>query len=229
VTRRITALIPFLILALAGSASAQRNQENELTVFGGISLLNAETSRPRNPVILEAARDGRALIFPPPFLSNFTSVDASGEFGVRYGRDITDTVTLVGDFAIAPAHELSEEVVFGCPEGQFCIAAPGSIVAPNVRFSERVVAYHYGGGLQLNFGRTQGLLPSVIAGLGGVTYSTPAAAHSQFALRLGGRVAASMGRLTTSIDVFDAIVTDHFVTGEVEHDVHVRIGFGVRF
>ncbi len=69
----------------------------------------------------------------------------------------------------------------------------------------------------------------MIAGLGGVTYSMPNEGRSHFSVRLGGRVAASAGRLTTSIEVLDAIVTDHFVTNEVEHDVHVRIGFGVRF
>jgi hypothetical protein len=221
-------LTTFLILGSVPSAGAQPAEKNELTVFGGMSLLDITTTERRNPYILETSRGLRPLIFPPPFLTTSRSLGASGEFGVRYGRDLTEAVTFVGDFAIAPGHELTDEVSYGCPEPLVCIAGPGGLVAPNVQFFERVVAYHYGGGLQMNIRRGR-LTPSVIAGLGGVTYATPIGGQSQFTFRFGGRVAAAAGRLTTSIEVLDAIVTDHFVTNRVEHDVHARIGVGVGF
>ena len=228
-SRYAIAIVTILTLtAAAPSADAQPDDPNELTVFGGLSLLAAETTEARNPIILDVPSGLRPAIFPPPIVTSLRALDASGEFGVRYGRDLTDTVTFVGDFAVAPAHELTEEVSYGCPEPFFCIALPAGLVAPNVRFSDRVVAYHYGGALQLNL-RRRGLTPSVIAGLGGVTYATTGRSRTHFAFRLGGRVAAEVGPVTTSIEVFDAMVTDHFVTDRLEHDVHARIGVGVRF
>jgi hypothetical protein len=217
-----------LILAGAAAADAQPDDPNDLTVFGGLSLVDAETTEPRLPNVLEVPRRFSTLIFPAPIFTRFRSLDASGEFGVRYGRDLTDTVTFAGDFAIAPAHDLTDETSFSCPDPIVCIAVPAALIAPNVRFIEPVVAYHYGGGLQLNL-RRRGLMPSVIAGIGGVTYAVPGRARTHFAFRVGGRIAAPIGPLTASIEVLDAMITDHFVTDRLEHDVHTRVGIGVRF
>lgn len=231
--RTVLVLLVALIFAGPSSAAAQPDDPNELTVFGGLSFIDVESTEARDVTILELPRRFQSLpvqplIFPPPLFTLSRSLEASGVFGIRYGRDLTDTVTVVGDFAVAPAHDLNEEISYSCPEPLVCIAGPVNLVAPNVRFSENVVGYHYGAGLQYNL-RRRGLMPAAIAGLGGVTYSTPDRARTHFTLRFGGRIAAPVGPLTTSIEVIDVVVTDHFVTGDVAHDVHARIGLGVRF
>ena len=229
-----TVLVLLIALTLAGPsfAAAQPDDPNELTVFGGLSLIDAESIEPLDVTILALPPRFQALlqplIFPPPRLTLSRSLEASGMLGVRYGRDLTDTVTVIGDVAVAPAHDLDEEVNYSCPEPLVCIAGPAALVAPNVRLTENVVGYHYGAGLQFNL-RRRGLVPSAIAGLGGVTYATPGRTRTHFTFRFGGRIAAPVGPLVTSIEVIDVVVTDHFVTGEIAHDVHARVGIGLRF
>jgi hypothetical protein len=122
---------------------------------------------------------------------------------------------------------VTERFAFPCPEA--CIAVPGlALYAPDYLFSQRIVAYHYGGGMRLNL-RQGPLVPSVLAGLGGVTYSGDQRSDSQFTVRLGGSVTAAVGRMTTGIEVLDVMVPDQFFTNDLEHDVHVRISLGVKF
>jgi hypothetical protein len=207
---------------------AQTTGKNELTIFGGFSLADVTTTTPKNPYILAVEPAIGSLIFPP-FFGTSRTLDGGAEFGARYGRDVTDAITLAADFSIAPSHELTDHVSFGCPEPLVCIAAPEvALVAPELLFSERVVAYHYGGGLRLNVVRGT-LTPSVTAGLGGVTFAGANRRETSLAFRVGGGLAASVGHLTTGVEVVDIIVSDHFVTGLVEHDVHVRVTFGVRW
>lgn len=223
-----TAFLAVLVTLSAVPVGAQPTGKNELSIFGGFSLTDATTTNPKNPYILAVEPAIRPLIYPPIFGTSRT-LDGGAEFGARYGRDVTDALTLTGDFSIAPSHELTEQGSFGCPEPLFCIAAPNlSIVAPDFLFSERVVAYHYGGGLRLNVLRGT-LTPSVTAGLGGVTFAGTNRRETSLAFRIGGGLAASVRNLTTGIEVVDVILSDHFVTGLVEHDVHVRVTFGVRW
>jgi len=229
---------------VAVPAIAQTPGKNELSVFGGISLLDASTTNSITPLLLDALPSIGTLVYPP-ILGTSRKLGSSGEFGVRYGREATETITVTGDFSVAPAHELSNRLSSGCPEPLACIAAQaeGSIgigfeggvpvgfpfPIPDVLFSERVVAYHYGGGLRLHVLPTSTLKPAVVAGIGGVTYAGTRRRESQFVLRIGGSITASVRNLSTTIEVLDAIVPDHYVSDNVEHDVHIRIAFGVHW
>ena len=223
--RTISMVVLAIIAVLyAAPAVGQPAGRNELSVFGGVSLLDADATDPGDPRIL--ALPARPLIYPPPFQFS-RSIGASGEFGVRYGRDVTDSVTFIGDFSIAPAHSATERFGRGCPE--LCISFPAlELYAPGL-FSERFVAYHYGGGMRLNVWRGPLVTPAVVAGIGGVTYSGENRSDTQFTLRLGGSVTAAVKNLTTGIEVVDVMVPDHFLTDQLEHDLHVRMSLGVRF
>jgi hypothetical protein len=223
-----TAFLVVLVTLAAVSADAQTTSRNELTIFGGFSLLDAKTTSSRNPYILPLDPTISPLIFPP-ILGVSRSLGGSAEFGARYGRDVTDALTITGDFSIAPSHELSDRVSFGCPEPLLCIAVPDlALFAPDFSLSDRVVAYHYGGGLRLNV-LPGTLTPSVTAGLGGVTFAGPHSSETSLAFRIGGGLSAAVRNLTTGLEVVDVVVSDHFVTSKVEHDVHIRITFGVRW
>lgn len=230
-TARTAAIVLLLTLA-ATTAGAQSLGRNELAVFGGVSLMGASANGPGTPSILADEPRLAGLIYPPPFGAS-RKLGGSGEFGARYGRDLTSTLTVTGDFSIAPAHELTERISYGCPEPLVCIlqpAVPGvvGLLVPDYQFAERVTAYHYGVGLRLHV-RPGALTPSVIAGIGGVTFAGAHQRHSDLALRVGGSLTAAVRNLTTSIEVVDVIVADHYVTRDAEHDVHVRVGFGVRW
>jgi hypothetical protein len=198
-----------------------------LTVFAGVSLANPESTDPDRPVILGAPIFGPDLV-PGPFLKS-VSLDGSAEFGVRYARRLTETLSVGGDFSIAPSHQLTETTGFGCAPGVFCIADAGPLIfVPEIQRVARVVAYHYGANIGIDL--TQGTLrPSVIAGVGGVTYDSEVRRDTAFALRVGAALVAETGRLVSRLEILDVITPDHFVTGQAEHDVHVRVGLGVRW
>jgi hypothetical protein len=229
-TARLTRTIGIvLLLTLAATAAhAQTVGRNELAVFGGTSLLDASTFGPGDPRTLVTQPAVIGLIYPPPF-GLYRSMGGSSELGVRYGRDLSSTLTITGDFSVAPGHELREDISYGCPEPLVCIAQPAiGLVIPGYSFTERITAYHYGGGLRLNV-RPGVLTPSVIAGIGGVTFAGAHHRRSDLTVRVGGALTAAVRNLTTSLEIVDTIVADHYVTNAAEHDVHVRVGFGVRW
>lgn len=88
--------------------------------------------------------------------------------------------------------------------------------------------WHYGAGLAYDI--TGGdVRPVVIFGAGGVSYSGAREGATDFALRFGAGLKVLFGRVGGRVDVVDHLVTDHFLTGEAEHDIHVTAGFLVRF
>ena len=229
-----TALLATLLTIAAGPVGAQPTGRNELTVFGGLSLVTLTSSTTIDPIILQNNQPLTPVIFPPVIIERTRTFDGGGEFGVQYGRDLTSALTVTGDFSMVPGHELTDETSVGCPESRFCIAAPGiRLIAPDIRFSQRVSAYHYGGGLRLNLLRSRfrsgTLTPSVIAGLGGVTFATADANETALAFRAGGSLSVALRSVTAGFEIVDVIVSDHFVTGGAEHDVRFRITFGVRW
>ena len=229
-----TTLLATLLTIAAGPVGAQPTGRNELAVFGGLSLVTLTSSTTIDPIILQNNQPLIPLIFPPVIIERTRTFDGGGEFGVRYGRDLTETITITGDFSLVPGHELTDATSVGCPEPLFCIAAPAiRLIAPDFRLSQRVSAYHYGGGLRLNLLRDRlksgTLTPSVIAGLGGVTFATADASETDLAFRAGGSLSVALRSVTAGFEIVDVIVSDHFVTGETEHDVHFRVAFGVRW
>jgi len=118
----VVTVVFFLMACLrTGMAAAQAPAgPNELTVFGGVSLANPRTDDPDRPLT-----PGRAdvRLVPAPYLQS-ASLGGSAEFGARYDRYVTDTVSIGGDFSIAPTHRYTERIGFGCPEDRLCILAP---------------------------------------------------------------------------------------------------------
>ncbi len=216
-----------LSVLLAAPAAAQTEGRNELTVFGGASLADLRTDFPDGPGRLFADRpDLRSLL---PTLERRSTLGGSVEFGVRYGRRYSDTLTVEADFSLAPAHGLEERIGFGCPPGLACIASPGvQVFAPDILRTDQVVAYHYGGGLRLDLTQSA-VRPSVVVGLGGVTYDGSSVRQTNLAARIGAGLATDIGKMLARLEVVDVIVVDHFLTGRTEHDVHVRVGVGLRW
>jgi hypothetical protein len=232
VTRTLFPLL--LILTSAATAGAQTNTRSELTVFGGLSLIDLTNTAEIGPFPLQIDARLLPLIYPPIFSGLTKRFDGGAEFGVRYGRDLTETLTLTGDFSMVPGHELRVHTRSFCPEEVLCIARPAlGLLAPDFVLSERVTAYHYGGGFRWNILRTDlnssTLTPSVIAGLGGVTFSGMQESDSSLTFRIGAGLTTAYRSVSAGVEVVDVIESGHFVTGDTENDVHFRLTFGVRF
>lgn len=223
-----------LMVLLAVPAAAQSTGRNELSVFGGVSLADVSVENREGLGFLHRSRPDPAALSLLPFFRTQSSLDGSAEFGARYGRRLTAALSVEGDFSVAPGHELTERIEYGCPDGYACLAnrlegpAGTLLYIPDFQTTERMVAYHYGGGVRLSHGWGS-LTPSVSAGLGGVTLSGDDRQESRLAFRVGGALSAAVGSLNTSVELVDVIVPDHFVSGRVEHDVHLRLGLGVRW
>lgn len=221
-------LLVFILSVLLGApAAAQTEGRNELTVLGGASLADLRTDFPAGPGRLFADRPDLLSLLPA--IERRSKLGGSVEFGVRYGRRYSDNLTVEADFSVAPAHNLEERIGFGCPRGLACIASPGvQVFAPDIRRTAQLVAYHYGGGVRLDL--TQGAVrPSVVGGLGGVTYDGSDLLETNLAARIGAGLSTDVGKLLARLEVVDVIVVDHFLTGRTEHDVHVRVGVGLRW
>jgi hypothetical protein len=94
--------------------------------------------------------------------------------------------------------------------------------------TRNVTAWHYGAGLTYDI--TGGdVRPFVIFGAGGVSYSGANESSTDFALRFGAGLKIYFGRVGARVDVVDYLVTDHFLSGDAEHDIHATAGFLVRF
>jgi hypothetical protein len=227
-------LFGLISLLAVQPALAQPARRSEITVFAGASLgspssNNADVSL---PVPMGRFPDGTPapLIYPGPATMSL-ELGGSPEFGLRYDRYFTDIVSVGGDFSIAPSHELSTRVRFGCPPDRLCIASDVARELPVLadwNFGMNVVAYHYGGNVGIDLLRGT-LRPTIIAGLGAVSYDGPRAGNTAFAFRIGGAFKADAGPVVIRLEGIDVITTDHFVSGQAEHDLHVRVGVGVRW
>ena len=71
--------------------------------------------------------------------------------------------------------------------------------------------------------------PFVIFGAGGVSYSGARESSTDFVLRFGAGLKILFGRVGARVDVVDHLVTDHFLSGDAEHDIHATAGVLVRF
>ena len=230
---RYTSLSFLITLAVLGTASARaadapaQDERNELVVFGGISLLDADRSS-------QTTIDAGDIDMPGMGGFSFeaeTSLGSSALFGARYSRLIKDRLALEADLTLAPSHEL-ETRGSGCVAG-FCIDAADAERYSDGRFSrgfgERsVTAWHYGAGLayELTGGDVR---PLVLLGAGGVTWDGARETGTDFVFRFGVGLKVLFGRVGARVDVVDHLVLDHFVSGEAEHDVHATAGLLVRF
>jgi len=130
----ISRSIPSALLALALAAASPAGAadtgpatgpgKNELTVFGGISILDVERSAegrfdlPQFPGF--PGFPGRpGMSWPALEVRGETSLGESVLFGARYSRYLKDRLAVEVDFAVAPTHEVDGKIEV-CAEGVGC-------------------------------------------------------------------------------------------------------------
>ena len=213
--------------------------KNEIVVFGGASVLDASREH-ETTVGMPGWGGDRWPGFPEIQVRTETSLGGSALFGARYSRYVKGRLAVEADLAVAPTHELEtggelclEGECFGRGMGARMRGRWGSGPAPSdVDFGggreRNVTAWHYGGGLAYDI--TGGdVRPFVIFGAGGVSYSGAGNGSTDFALRFGAGLKILFGRVGARVDVVDHLVTEHFMSGDAEHDIHATAGFLVRF
>jgi hypothetical protein len=234
----------FALLGTAGVEAAEgtaAEAKNEVVVFGGASILDASREQDRT-IGLPGWGGDRWPDFPDIQVRTETSLGGSALFGVRYSRYVKGRLAVEADFSVAPTHDLEAGGEL-CLEGQCYGGGRGDRMRgpwgsgpgmAEVRDriddfrSRNVTAWHYGGSLAYDV--TGGdVRPFVIFGAGGVSYSGAGDSSTDFALRFGAGLKVLFGRVGARVDVVDHLVTDHFLSGDAEHDIHATAGFLVRF
>jgi hypothetical protein len=235
----------FALLGGAGVAAADEaapDPKNEVVIFGGASILDASGGRDATIGMPGWAGD-RWPGFPDVQVRTDTSLGGSVLFGARYSRYVKGRLAVEADFAVAPTHDLEvggelclDNQCFGGGRGDRMRgpwgSGPGMGDIGNVDLdgfrTRNVTAWHYGAGLTYDI--TGGdVRPFVIFGAGGVSYSGANESSTDFALRFGAGLKIYFGRVGARVEVVDYLVTDHFLSGDAEHDIHATAGFLVRF
>lgn len=225
-----------LVLALAGPALAQDPKPSpppaprtEITVYAGASLLDVTSQSVRSfpiPVPLPFPVSLPVALPVGGFdLRSSVSLSGSALFGFKVARSIGRRARLELDFAMAPGHELETGFGLECG-GRPCFEAVG--FDRPFTTSRTVPAYQYGLGVAYDLTRGD-VRPYLIVGVGGVSYDTPDAFETSFAVTVGAGARMFFGEKTgIRLEVVDRIVTDSFVTGGVENDLQVVAGFLIR-
>lgn len=241
-TGRVGRAFGIALLAAAPALAADApsaDPKNEVVVFGGASILDAARSQDTTLGVPGWMGD-RWPGFPDIQVQTEASLGGSALFGARYSRYVKGRLAVEADFSVAPTHDLEVGGAL-CLDGRCYGGAEGGRVRGpwgqgpgrgDLDFDElrtrNLTAWHYGAGLAYDI--TGGdVRPVVIFGAGGVSYSGAREGSTDFALRFGAGLKVLFGRVGGRVDVVDHLVTDHFLTGEAEHDIHVTAGFLVRF
>ena len=227
---------------IAAADGAAAESKNEVVIFGGASILDASGGRDMTIGMPGWAGD-RWPGFPDIQVRTDTSLGGSVLFGARYSRYVKGRLAVEADLAVAPTHDLETG-------GELCVdgscyggrrgdrmrgpwgSGPGMGDIGGVDLdgfrTRNVTAWHYGAGLTYDI--TGGdVRPFVTFGAGGVSYSGALETSTDFALRFGAGLKIYFGRVGARVDVVDHLVTDHFLSGDAEHDIHATAGFLVRF
>jgi len=230
--RRLLALAA--LAGLTTPLAAEETPRDELTVLGGVSLLDVKTESDQGfePIPLPGPAIYPPIRFPEIRIREARTLGGSFVLGLRYGRYVMSRVALEVDFAVAPSHELGTALSLcvsdrGCRGGAESAAA----VAPDLSFlgaRQTVVAYHYGAGLAFDLLKGD-VRPILLVGVGGVSWARPEQTETDLDLRFGAGVKLYFGTLGVRLEVVDHVETDNFVTGKTEHDVQASAGFIVRF
>jgi Outer membrane protein beta-barrel domain len=225
-------LIPLLALmpALAAGAAAPAADDHrwEVSLVAGASLLSAEDSGrsfasdeilPFASVL--PAGTIRALL--PTSLRERTRVGGSMLEGFQVSRRVGSRAWIETGLLIAPMHTRRREISFSCP-AQVCALAGIPNLGDALSTEDRITAYHYGLGFAYELARGE-VRPFLSAGLGAVTYDIPSDTKTDLAFDVGAGVRLGFGEhVGARLEVADRIVLDHFLSGQTEHDVHVRAG-----
>ena len=224
---------------IAAAEDAAVDPKNEIVVFGGASILDASREQDRT-IGLPGWGGDRWPDFPDIQVRTETSLGGSALFGARYSRYVKGRLAVEADFSVAPTHDLEAGGEL-CLEGQCYgrgrgdhVRGPwgsgpglGDVDLDDFR-TRNVTAWHYGGGLAYDI--TGGdVRPFVILGAGGVSFSGAQEASTDLVLRFGAGLKILFGRVGARLDVVDHLVTEHFLSGDAEHDIHATAGFLVRF
>ena len=243
----VRATFVFIILALplaAASLAADdaSDFQNQLVVFGGMSILDASRTStttwrpdfpgfPSLPGRFPGSGPGR---FPEIEVRTSTSLGNSVVFGARYSRYVKDRLAVEADISVGPSHDLE-------PDGEVCLEGRcfggGDFDGFGIRPPEgdlgrgrgqSVTAWQYGGGLAYDI--TGGdVRPVIVFGAGGASWSGSGRSETDFELRFGAGLKILFGRVGARVDVIDHLVLDHFLSGKSEHDLHVTAGLLVGF
>ena len=242
--RALQLFIPLLLLAAVPlAADDDGDPENQIVVFGGISILDASREETRSWVL--PLPGGRGFPRGPGWpglggdprvdLQARTSLGNSALFGFRYSRFIKGRLAVEADFEVAPTHDLEAGgdlcVSDRCFGGGSWPEIPG-LGQPELDFGRRagrrITAWHYGGGLAYDI--TDGeVRPVLVFGAGGVSWSGSGRTETDFELRFGAGLKILFGKVGARVDVIDHLVLDHFLSGKSEHNVQVTAGFLVGF
>jgi hypothetical protein len=209
---------------------------NEVSVFGGISILDARTSRPTTitlpalPGLPGEPGTGVQVLQ----VATETRLGNSGLVGGRYAFYLRRQLALEAEVAVAPSQDLRSRVDVCGPSG--CHGRGDDAGAEiSRRFDGRygfdgrsVTAWHYGAGLTYDI-LGGDVRPFVVAGAGGVTYDGAPGPTTDFALRFGAGLKVYFGRLGARVDAVDHLVFGNFLTGRDEHDVHLTGSAFARF
>jgi hypothetical protein len=200
---------------------------------GGVSLLDAEAEDVRDLDIDPFLPPGipRGLIQPVTIRQRRT-LGSSVLQGFVVSRRVARRALVEAEFSLAPDHALRTEGSFRCP-ADFCrllgivgdeFPIDGRAGSPE----DNVVAYHYGLGLAYELAGGEAR-PFLSAGLGAVTYDLPGDNETSLAVSVGAGVRLHFGdHLGARVEAVDRILPDHFLSGETEHDIHVRLGLLIR-
>jgi len=227
---------------VAAADGTAAEAKNEVVVFGGASILDASRGEDRT-IGLPGWGGDRWPDFPDIQVRTETSLGGSALFGARYSRYVKGRLAVEADFAVAPTHDLEvggelclDDRCYGRGRGDRMRgpwgSGPGLGDIGNVDLDDfrtrSLTAWHYGAGLAYDV--TGGdVRPFVIFGAGGVSYSGAGESSTDFALRFGAGLKILFGRVGARVDVVDHLVTEHFLSGDAEHDIHATAGFLVRF
>jgi hypothetical protein len=226
-----------LVVAVAFAAAPARADDagldparNEVTVFGGISILDARSSQ--HTTITLPAMPGLPGFpgWPGSVPSDVqvgteTKLGNSGLIGLRYAFYLRKQLAIEADVAVAPSHDLRSSVDY---VGQGMRGGEGRYDRGYGFGGRSVTAWHYGAGLTYDI-LGGDVRPFVALGAGGVSYDGTPGARTDFVLRFGAGLKLYFGRLGARVDAIDYLVFNNFLTGRDEHDVHITGGAFVRF
>jgi len=225
------ALVSALAAGTAASSTAAPTADDhrwEVTLEAGASLLSAEDSGQSFtggdlPLLGSVLPAGAIRALLPSSLRLQTSIGGSMLEGFQLSRRLGSRAWIETGLLIAPMHTRRRALSFSCPADVCALAGLGSL-GDALAVEDRVTAYHYGLGFSYELARGE-VRPFLSAGVGAVTYDIPSDAKTDLAFDVGAGVRLGFNEhVGARLEVADRIIIDQFLSGQTEHDVHVRAG-----
>lgn len=217
------AVAGLLALCAGSAAAAGAPRGTELTVFGGASVAAlSERGAPRFPLVL------------PAIYSFSTRLEAGALVGLRLSRYVTPRAAVEFDLTIVPSQDVQFRAEVICSPGVPCVRGPictgigpCRLVAPDFLIEERLTTWHYGLAFTYDLAESD-VRPYLGASFGAATSTGLESTDTDVRLGLLAGVKLGSGQFSGRLEVLDSLSTSHFLTGQAEHDVQLRVGLGVR-